>query len=214
VRVLALCFLASASPSLAGTIAGRVEVLDKGRPLADHSDVVVYVDGVKAAPRPADATVRMKNKSFTPRVVAVPVGGTVHFPNDDNILHNAFSVSRPNAFDLKLYKRPKSGSYTFLQPGVVRVYCNIHPQMSAIVVVRDNPFFAMAAPDGSFALEGVPAGRHTVRAWHDRGGETQAVVTVGEHGKAATKLSLDTSSYKRVQHKRKDGSSYGAIERY
>ena len=70
-----------------------------------------------------------------------------------------FSVSGENRFDLDLYKRPKSKSWTFQTPGVVRVYCNIHPQMSAVVLVRDNPYFTTAAADGSFTLEGVPAGR-------------------------------------------------------
>ena len=107
-------------------MAGRVDVLDKGgRRLTDLSDVVVYVDGVRAKPRPvAHATVTMKGKSFAPRVLVVGVGTTVDFPNEDPIFHNVFSVSGDNRFDLPLYKRPKSGSWTFLHPGVARVYCN------------------------------------------------------------------------------------------
>ena len=79
-----------------------------------------------------------KGKKFTPHVVAIPVGGTVDFPNKDPIFHNVFSVSGENRFDLDLYKKPKSGTWTPRLPGLVRVYCNIHPQMSAYVLVRDE----------------------------------------------------------------------------
>src|SRR5688500_4187000 len=138
----AVAVLALAVPAAAGTITGRVDLVDKpGRRTSDLSDVVVYLDGVKVKPRPATATVVMKGKVFSPHVVAVPVGGTVEFPNEDPIFHNAFSVSGENRFDLALYKRPKTGAQTFEHPGVVKVYCNIHPQMCGVVVVVDYTFF-------------------------------------------------------------------------
>ena len=212
---LVAAFLGVASVATAGTVAGRVEVLDKGgRRLADLSDVVVYVDGARARPRPARATVTMKGKAFTPRVVVVGVGSTVDFPNEDPIFHNVFSVSGENRFDLELYKRPKSGSWTFQRPGLARVYCNIHPQMSAVVLVRDNPFFTKAAADGAFALEGVPAGKYTVKAWHERGGEAAAEVTVPAEGRAETALRLDASGYKQLPHKNKFGKDYSTDEKY
>ena len=117
-----------AASAFAGTVRGRVQVVDKGgKKATDVSDVVVYVDGVRTKPKPARATVTMKGKAFLPRVVAVAVGGTVDFPNEDPIFHNVFSVSGENRFDLDLYRSPKSGSWTFQHPGIVRVYCNIHP---------------------------------------------------------------------------------------
>ena len=166
--VTALCVSA---PAYAGTVTGQIELLEKGgKTAADISDVVVFVDGVKGAKlRPAPATVTMKGKNFTPRVLVIPVGTTVDFPNDDPIFHNVFSVSGANRFDLDLYKKPKSKSWTFQNPGVARVYCNIHPQMSAIVIVTDGPF-TKAAKDGTFTLDDVPAGRYTVKTWHERGG--------------------------------------------
>jgi len=213
--VRAALVLGLAGPAAAGTVTGRVEVLDKGgRRLADLSDVVVYVDGARVRPRPARATVTMKGKAFTPRVVVVGVGSTVDFPNEDPIFHNVFSVSGENRFDLDLYKRPKSGSWTFPRPGVARVYCNIHPQMSAVVLVRDNPFFTKASPDGAFTLEGVPAGRYTVKAWHERGGEAAAEVTVPAEGRAAVEMRLDASSYKQLPHKNKYGKDYSTDEKY
>jgi plastocyanin len=212
---LAAALLGAASTAAAGTVAGRVEVLDKGgRRLADLSDVVVYVEGARARLRPAHSTVTMKGKAFTPRVVVIGVGSTIDFPNEDPIFHNVFSVSGENRFDLELYKRPRSGSWTFLRPGVARVYCNIHPQMSAVVLVRDNPFFTKAAPDGTFALEGVPAGRYTVKAWHERGGEAAAEVTVSAEGRTETALRLDASSYKQLPHKNKFGKDYSTDEKY
>ncbi|HWW94434.1 MAG TPA: hypothetical protein VN375_13795, partial [Vicinamibacteria bacterium] len=97
----------------AGTVRGQIELLEKGgRKASDLSEVVVYVDGVRAPPRSAHATMAMKGKNFIPRVVVVPVGGTVEFPNQDSIFHNVFSLSGENRFDLDLYKRPKSGSWT------------------------------------------------------------------------------------------------------
>ena len=208
--------LGLAAPAAAGTVTGRVEVLDKGgRRLSDLSDVVVYVDGVRAKPRPAaHATVTMKGKAFSPRVLVVGVGTTVDFPNEDPIFHNVFSVSGDNRFDLDLYKRPKSGSWTFQHPGVARVYCNIHPQMSAVVVVRDNPYFAKAAPDGAFSIPDVPPGRYTLKAWNERAAEVGREIVVSAQGDLEAALTLDASSFKRVAHKNKFGKDYSGDEKY
>jgi plastocyanin len=216
---LPLAFLLAAPPVLAGTISVLVEMSEKGGGKAtDLSDVVVYVEGARArlrTPAPAKPAIVMKGKAFNPRVVVVPVGGTVDFPNEDPIFHNVFSVSGENRFDLQLYKRPKSGAQTFRHPGVVRVYCNIHPQMSAVVLVRDNPFFAKAAPDGSFTIEGVPAGRYKLTAWHDKAGATSQDIVVPAQGPlAAGTMALDASAFKQVPHKNKYGKDYATDEKY
>jgi plastocyanin len=210
--VVGLSLAASAS---AGTVKGRVQVVDKGgRKVRDVSDVVVYVEGVKTRPRPGRATVTMKGKTFLPRVVAVAVGGTVDFPNQDPIFHNVFSVSGENRFDLDLYKRPKSGSWTFQHPGIVRVYCNIHPQMSAVVLVRDNPHFTKASADGSFVIEDVPAGKYALRAWQERAGEGSVDITVTASDETSAELTLDASKWKHVRHKNKFGKDYSGDEKY
>jgi plastocyanin len=200
--------------ALAGTVAGKVEVLDKGGRARDASETVVYVDGIKGKHRPGRATIVMKGKEFRPHSLAILAGASVEFPNEDPILHNAFSVSGENRFDLELYKRPKSRSWTFHHPGIVRIYCNIHPQMSAVVLVRDNPFFTKANPDGSFVIEGVPGGRVALKAWHERGGEASLDITVPAEGRVEAQLVLDASSFKRVQHRNKYGKEYSAGEAY
>jgi plastocyanin len=213
--LLAIALSALAGTALAGGVGGRVELVQKGgRRATDLSDVIVYLEGVKARPRPAREKMSMKGKAFLPRVAVVPVGGTIDFPNEDPIFHNVFSLSGENRFDLDLYKRPKSASWTFQAPGLVRVYCNIHPQMSAVVLVRDNPHFARASADGSFALADVPPGRYTLKAWHERAGEVSQAVLVPAEGETRAELLLDASRYKRLTHKRKDGSSYGPGEKY
>jgi plastocyanin len=212
---LLVALAALAAPAAAGTVRGRVELVDKGgRPAGDLSDAVVWVDGPKTRPRPASASVAMKGKSFVPRVVVVPVGGSVEFPNGDPVFHNVFSVSGENRFDLDLYKKPNSRSWTFKAPGLVRVYCNIHPQMSAFVLVRDNPYWARVAEDGSFAIEGVPAGEWTVKAWHERGGEAERPASVPAEGDVLVALALDASRFKRAPHKNKFGKDYKLDDKY
>ena len=194
----------------AGDIVGRVDLVEKGgKKATDLSDVLVYVESVKTKGKPGKEVLSMKSKAFSPHVLAVTTGTTVEFPNEDPILHNVFSVSG-EGFDLGLYKRPKSGSRTFDKPGVYTLYCNIHPQMSALVVVRDNPYFARASRDGSYRIDGLPAGDYKVVAFHERSGEgAPVVVKVAATGEATANITLDAASYKRVQHKNKFGKEYG-----
>jgi plastocyanin len=210
-----LVLAAAAAAAEAGSVRGRLSLADKGgRAGRDLADAVVWVEGPKVPPRPASARLVMKDKVFSPRVVVVPVGGTVEFPNQDPVFHNVFSVSGENRFDLDLYKRPTSKGHRFDRPGLVRVYCNIHPQMSAFVLVRDNPFWARPAADGSFAIADVPAGEWVVKAWHERSGEASQPVTVAAEGAAEVSLALDASRFKRAPHKNKFGKDYEAGERY
>jgi hypothetical protein len=150
----------------------------------------------------------MRNKQFEPRVVALLPGESVNFPNLDPVFHNVFSLSGKNRFDLGLYKDGASKTQSFPEPGVVRVFCNIHPNMTAYVLVLENPWFAKAGPDGRYAIRGVRPGAYALRAWDERGGETEERVEVRAGETARVDFELDATSYKRVPHKNKFGQPY------
>lgn len=207
---LGLGALVVASTVSAGDVVGRVELIEKGgRKANDLSDVVVYIESAPTKAKPGREVIAMKSKAFSPHIVVVGVGTTIEFPNQDPILHNVFSATG-GGFDLGLYKRPKTGTRTFDTPGIFTLYCNIHPQMGALVVVRDNPYFAKASKDGAFRIEGLPAGDYKVIAFHERSGEgVPTAVSVPATGEIAIMLSLDAASYKRVPHRNKYGKKYG-----
>ena len=126
-----------------------------------------------------------RDKRFEPRVLAVPQGSAVTFPNYDKIFHNVFSLSETSPFDLGLYRNGAARTTSFETPGVVRVYCNIHPQMAAYVVVLDGNLYAQTGKDGLALVSGVPAGRQTLKVWEERGGEWSGTVVVpaGRYGR-------------------------------
>ncbi|MGH9443192.1 MAG: cupredoxin domain-containing protein [Thermoanaerobaculia bacterium] len=210
--------LASVGGLSAGTVSGKVSLLDDGRVRSDAANVVVWVEGLQRAGRPAESSqakasesvpsMRSTHKRFTPKVLAVELGRSVSFPNDDPIFHNVFSVSGENHFDLGLYRRGRSKDKSFESPGLVRVYCNIHPQMIGFIRVVDSSFFTVTGPDGRFDFDGVPDGERTLKAWCDEGGETSAVVHVSARKSVSASLSLDVSGFKPQAHKNKYGQDY------
>jgi plastocyanin len=205
-----LLFLLTSPAARAGTISGRVVLLKNGKELADASNAVVFVEGTRAASASDAGRGEMKSasKRFQPRVVAVSTKGTVEFPNADPIYHNVFSVSGNNRFDLGLYRSGASKSKTFEEPGLVRVYCNIHPQMVGFVMVVDSDLVAVTGPDGAFRFDGVPSGARVVRAWHEEGGDVRQPVTVGGGAEPALSIRIDVSGFKRDPHKNKYGKEY------
>jgi plastocyanin len=155
-------------------------------PEAELRYVVVYVkDAPKTAVTPMRAEIRQRNENFVPRVVAVTVGSTVDFPNDDPIYHNVFSLSRTKTFDLGRFPQGKSRGQVFDKPGVVKVFCQIHSHMSATVMVFDHPWFAVPDDQGMFDLPRVPPGPHQITAWHERLGDTTQQLRV-ETGRPAS----------------------------
>ena len=213
--LLAICAAAASRPAAAPATTGRIEgtvrltaaargpvasgVYPSRRvtaPVAqsgpEMANVVVFVRNAPArqAVRPVRATIAQKDETFTPRVLAVPAGSTVEFPNFDPYFHNVFSLSRAASFDLGRYPRGGSRSRTFTAPGLVKVYCHIHSHMSASIMVFDHDHFRVPAEDGTFALDGVPAGTWQLSAWHERIGESLRQVRVEPGGRAQVEFAL------------------------
>jgi plastocyanin len=141
-------------------------------PASELRNVVVYVEYAPsaAAPQPAPPVpaIRQEDLTFVPHVLAITKGTEVEFPNTDPVFHNVFSLSRAESFDLGRYPKGSSKRVRFDSPGVVKVFCHIHSDMSAIVVVLDNPFFVSPDADGSYDIDGLPPGDYKVTGWHER----------------------------------------------
>jgi plastocyanin len=188
-----------------------VSVLTPERKTVPGAGAVVWVvdpAAARAAASGARARIASKSKRFDPHVAAVPVGGTVEFPNLDGIYHNVFSLSEKARFDLGLYRNGASRTMTFESPGPVKIFCNIHPQMAAVLVVVDGGTWAQAGADGTAVLAHVPAGRATVRAWDEKGGDFTAVVEVPAAGTVPLAVSFDGSQWRETGHKNKYGKDY------
>jgi plastocyanin len=205
---LALAAIAVA-PLHAGAVSGVVRAVTKAG--GAGALAVVYAEPLdSAAPRaPRRVTLTQKNKTFQPRVLAVPIGSTVDFPNNDGLYHNVFSLSAPQPFDLGLYRAGDSRSRTFTAPGVYRVFCNIHPQMSAVVVVAPTAYATVAASDGSYMLD-LPPGRYRLTAMSERAAPVTVEVTSTPGASNAPELTLDESQWAATQHKNKFGKDYPA----
>jgi plastocyanin len=171
-RALLLAFAAFAAPVVAAqTISGRVVDPDGN----GISQAVVFVDtSAPVAAKPSTATMDQINKTFVPGLLPIVVGTEVRFPNRDQISHHVYSFSRVKSFELPLYKGEDAAPVLFDKPGVVKIGCNIHDWMSAIILVLPNTHFATTDEDGRFALHGLPPGAYTLVAWHAQSREKTA----------------------------------------
>ena len=171
---------------------------------AEMRDFVVYIEGpvsskIEPPTHPAQVvTQRVKQQGavFLPHVLPVLVGTTVEWPNEDDILHNVFSISDAAQFDLGLYKRPYTNhvpSWKFDKPGRVDVFCSIHTRMSCIVLVLENPFFTVSTERGSYSIPNVPVGTYKLKAWHERMPSQVREITVPESGELKVDFVLTVS---------------------
>jgi plastocyanin len=203
IAALATAPLVSSPAPANGTIVGRVEILQKLPPAArrpnvsdlgmpSHRDVpdrrrsVVYLE---TAPRGAfevreggRARMDQRNEAFVPHVLAITVGTTVDFPNNDQTFHNVFSLSKTRSFDLGRYAAGQSKAVRFDQPGIVRVFCDIHSHMSAFILVFAHQFFAVSYDDSRYRIEDVPPGTYTVVVWNELLPSVSKRVTVPPEG--------------------------------
>jgi plastocyanin len=212
-------------PAIGSTVTGRVSLSDSPASAAgkrqDYSGVVVWLEPAGAASprppaRPGLARVTQKDKQFIPHVTAIQVGTGVSFPNLDPIYHSAFSTFSGQIFDLGLYPPGTSRTVTFRHPGIVRVFCNIHPSMSAVIVVLNGPWFAVSDAAGAFSIPNVPAGDYQMRVFYERAAQNVLAaltrrVTAGDADLALPSFTISETGYVEVPHKNKYGQDYPPV---
>jgi plastocyanin len=206
---------------MAGQLAGRVELADSEdgsvRKHQNYSGVVVWLETTNLKPAaPRRAEMRQKRKTFVPHVLAIPAGSTVDFPNFDPIFHNAFSNFSGQTFDIGLYAPGTNRSVHFRRPGIVRVFCNIHPTMSAIIAVFQTPYFAVTDRSGQFEIVDVAPGEYRLKFFHERAStetldKLERPVKIDADGLRLAPVRISESGYISIPHKNKYGKDYPAV---
>jgi plastocyanin len=155
------------------TLTARVQVAGEKAARSPHmQNVVVWLSPVDArAPMKAFPTGKLRlaqhHKSFQPHLLVVPVGAVVEFPNRDPFFHNVFSLFEGKRFDLGLYEAGSTRNVSFDRPGVSYIFCNIHAEMSAVVIALDTPYFGISNSSGEIIIPEVPTGRYTMKVWYE-----------------------------------------------
>jgi plastocyanin len=216
-----------APPPRSGEVAGTVELVNSNDPETrrnhNYSGAVLWLE---PSPRPASlpmaplrVTMEQKNKQFNPHVIAIPVGSTVDFPNNDVLQHNVFSLASGQQFDLSLYAGGQTRSVTFRYKGIARVYCNIHSTMSAIIAVLDTPWYAVTPASGKFVIPNVPPGEYVLHIFHERAlperlALVQPKITVPEDGLTVPLITISETGVVQPPHPDKHGQPYPVTPRY
>ena len=215
-----ICFSLALAPALsAATVSGRIALEDMKdkRTRRDFSGVVVWLSPVNGNGThtvvPRHVTMVQKDKSFTPHVLAIPVGSVVDFPNYDPIFHNAFSNYNGQLFDVGLYPPGTTKAVTFRREGIVRVFCNIHPTMSAVIAVLNTSWFAVTGRDGSYRINDVPAGEYEIHFFHERATEDtlnqmSRKLRVQAADESVPAIAISEAAYLPTPHKNKYGKDY------
>ena len=190
----------------AATVTGRVRT-GGGQPLGE---AYVYIDGLRSSARGHTVEIKQRDKQFAPRVVVVPLGTKVVFPNQDTVIHNVFSTAPGNSFDLGSVKGGEtSPPVVMLKPGPVEIFCNIHSKMRADVLVVPNSHWTRVAADGSFQLAGVPVGTRKIVLWSPTLKAVSQQVDVTAKGGTVT-FSSEAMSIR--PHLNKRGQAYGSYD--
>ena len=214
--VLGLIAAAVLSPDCDAQTAFRAKVtIDSASPrkTADNSNVVVWLTpvGTNIPVEPKRATLAQHNKQFEPHLLVIPVGSTVDFPNKDPFFHNVFSLYKGKRFDLGLYEAGKSRAVRFDKAGVSFIFCNIHPEMSAVIVALPTPYYGVSNAAGEVNIADVPPGRYRLQTWYERsssdalGNETREVSLPMD---AAIAVHVRQTIEGPVAHKNKYGKDY------
>lgn len=216
--VVAALSWAIVANAAAATLSGRVLLVGKdGKPATGQAEarhaVVFFEPQAAPAARLSPVTIEMvtRGKEFVPMVLTVPRGSTVKFPNLDPILHNVFSVSTPNNFDLGLYSKGPGKAWTFNAAGIVRVFCNVHHAMVGYIVVLSTPFSALAGADGGFSLANLPAGPGRLTVWHPQAEPLSLEIDPGKAER--TEATLTITKERVPVHANKAGKAYSRTRR-
>lgn len=189
-------------------VSGHIRIIGpNGRATAATVVYAESLDGPSPA-RPGHYQLAQKNKSFAPHILAIPAGSTVDFPNMDAIFHNVFSLSRPGPFDMGLYRAGGSKAQVFPHPATYHVFCNIHPQMSAVILVLPTSLITEADDSGNYRLN-LPAGHYRVTAWSDGANPVTSTVTVATAPVTVSDMSIEVHTLQ-TPHKNKYGQDYPA----
>jgi plastocyanin len=203
---------------------GKVQLTRNGRNVGDASKVVVWLTALGSTPAPAPLLQQssqipqlvQKNKSFHPSLLVIPAGGQVEFPNQDPFFHNVFSLFDGKRFDLGLYESGTTQFVKFDKPGVSFIFCNIHAQMSAVVIALNTPYYAISNGHGEISIGNVIPGRYQMHVFHPsvspdalRAAQREITVTPGETFLGAFTL---VESDLELAHKNKYGRDYDRPE--
>jgi plastocyanin len=217
---LLICFNVLVLGAIAGTVSGKVSLEGSKEKRVtqkrDFSSVVIWLDPVgnhRVPLTPQKRTIEQKDKMFLPHVLAVPIGSSVDFPNYDPIFHNAFSNFEGQMFDVGLYPPKTTRTVKFHREGIVRVFCNIHPSMSAVIAVLRTPYFDVTAADGSYRISGVAPGEYILKVFHERATEAtlESVsrrITVSDDDLTIPAFAVSEAGYIALPHKNKYGRDY------
>ncbi len=201
------------STVLAAEIHGKIEFESKRR-LNHNAEAEIAIAFFRPAvaseePQVSNEVVEMmmSMKQFNPTVIAVQTGTEVNFPNADRVIHNAFSTTKKNQFDLGFYPQGEARSHRFTEPGLVKVFCNVHQNMYGYVMVLDTPYYTKLNQDGTFTLDNLPEGLGKLFIWHPRGKTISRVI---ERGSEPINFDASMALTKRTvpKHKNKFGKPY------
>ena len=186
-------------------MAGKITGIVKTKGLRSPADILVYV--VKAPPVQEDLSktkfiMDQQNLTFNPHILPVPVGATVHFPNNDKVDHNIFSLSRTKKFNLGSYKPGESKTVTFDKPGIVELRCDVHAEMAAYIMVLKNPYFAVTDDQGRFeipdskqleqsgikGIKDLPEGNYILKTWHEKLKTQKQKITIPKNGDVTVEI--------------------------
>jgi plastocyanin len=201
----------------AATVTAQVVVVRKIGNKQQNSAAVVWLSPLQPEPysfgeTPQPARLVQRNKTFEPHLLVVRTGSVVQFPNQDPFFHNVFSLFEGKRFDLGLYEAGSTRSVRFDRPGISYIFCNIHAQMSAIVIALDTPYYGVSSRSGNVAISKVPPGRYVVQVWREGSSpkvlnalRREVVVREGDTSLGSLRIVEDEIP---VAHKNKYGRDY------